>query len=261
MAFRTKVLWAVSMTAAQEATLAAHAKAAGANAVCIRTSNTRLAGAIGRFHALGIKVYGWRWPAAKPIDSASHYYALDEADFVAGQLIPQGLDGYIADIESEADGRVNDWNNASFGPLATTFCSKIKTAAAAAGLGAFRFGLTSGCAYPDLKMRPNIPWAQFGGASNLLLPQTYWRWTNGENHVEPINGGSPDAAITKGVDSWARIAAGKAIVPMAGELDVITAAEIAGYGARMAALGHDELHFYADANKIDPANLAAIAAL
>lgn len=260
------------MNAGQEAQLLAHAQACKANVVCIRTSNPGLPDAIGLFHKANIAVYGWRWPATKPPvdkitqlpidDTVSHYFAPNEAHYVATQLIPKGLDGYIVDPESDVKGADNDWNDATFAPLAAQFCATIKNAAAAAGLTHFRFGVTSGCAYPDAAGKPNIPWAEFVAASNLLLPQTYWRWTNPKtNQVQPLHGGAPDAAITMGVTSWTRISAGKAIVPMTGELNLVTAAEIAAYGARMQALGHTELHFYADAPGIGGEVWQAIADL
>jgi hypothetical protein len=54
---------------------------------------------------------------------------------------------------------------------------------------------------------------------------------------------------------------GKNIVPMAGELKLITAAEIAAFGAEMAQRGITDLHFYTDEPGVPPANFAAIAAL
>jgi len=73
-------------------------------------------------------------------------------------------------------------------------------------------------------MKPNIPWAQFFGASNALYPQSYWRWTNPETgkRGQKINGGTPQKAIDKSVTAWNPASLGKRIVPMAGEVDVVT---------------------------------------
>src|SRR4029079_6306838 len=121
-----------------------------------------------RFHDKGLKVYGWRWPAVKP-SSVAHHFAPEEADHVAQVVIPKGLDGYIADPESDPGSAVDDWNQTGLESMARDFCKVIRNAA---GSG-FAFGLTSGCKFPD--NRPNIPWRQFVSASDALFPQTYWR--------------------------------------------------------------------------------------
>lgn len=70
MALARKVLWIVNMdTAAQESRFIQHAQAAGANAVCVRTSSTRLPGSIAAFKALGMTVYAWRWPSVIPANT------------------------------------------------------------------------------------------------------------------------------------------------------------------------------------------------
>lgn len=117
MALAKKTLWVVDIkTEAAEKMFAKHALAISATAVCIRTSSGRLEGAIDRFHKIGIMVYGWRWP------SAVQATALAEANKVAKNLIPAGLDGYIVDPESDGPGK-NDWNNSKkdLGPLAKQF--------------------------------------------------------------------------------------------------------------------------------------------
>lgn len=254
----TKVLWIVTMDEAAEARLLRNAKTARVQTVCIRSTSPRLPGAIRRFQQQNMKVYAWRWPAASPTQSKSpHYFATDEANFVVEELIPAGLDGYIVDPESEGDGAANDWNHTSLAPLARSFCQKIRNAAPAG----FHFGITSGCTYPSHGMRPNIPWAEFAAASDALYPQTYWGMVNSHEDAIDINGGSPDAAIDRGLASWKPIASGKLIVPMAGELDVITTDEIAGYGVRLQREGINEAHFYADSADVPPENYGAIAAL
>ena len=261
MAF-TKVLWIVSMNQAAEERQLKNVQTAGVQIVCIRSTSPRLPSAIGRFHQQNIKVYAWRWPAASPTESSSpHYFAMDEANFVVQQLVPAGLDGYIVDPESEADGAANDWNHTALAPLARSFCKTIRDGAAAAGLANFHFGITSGCTYPSPGMRPNIPWAEFVAASDALYPQTYWGMLNSHEDAIDINGGSPDKAIDRGLASWKSIASGKPVIPMAGELDVIADDEIAAYGARLRQEGINEAHFYADSDDAPPENYAAIARL
>lgn len=255
-----KVLWAVDMPNCSE--LLAHAKEAGVAAVCVRSSNKALADAIDVFHRSGIEVHAWRWPAVKEQPhSSTHYYAIDEANYVVEKLMPLRLDGYIVDPESDCDGGVNDWNHVTLAPLARQFCEIIKNGAQNAGLGNFQFGVTSGCAYPPHSGKPNIPWQEFVAASNALYPQCYWRWTNPQTgKPQDINGGTPAAAIRSGLAAWRPIAGGKKIVPMAGELAVITPGEITSY-ATDALDATNELHFYADAASLPAGNLDAIKAL
>jgi hypothetical protein len=254
MALKTKFLWIVNMNSdAVETAFSKHALAIGATGVCIRTSSTKFPSTIKRFHDIGMKVYAWRWPPA------SQAGALKEANNVAGNLIPAGLDGYIVDPESDKAGAANDWNRPGLGPLATQFCNTIKNAAG----NSFVFGTTSGCAYPAPNMKPNIPWKAFFTASDVLLPQTYWRWTNPSTGQagQKINGGTPAKAIAKGVPSWKAVPPNRPIVPMAGEVDVVTPAEIADYGAELTTMNIKEGHFYTDNGKIPVPNLAAMQAL
>ena len=128
--FARKVLWIVTMNQAAETRLLQHAQASGADAVCIRTDNSRLPNAIGRFKQAGFKVYGWRWPAVTPRPSSTtHYYADDEAGYVVDKLIPAGLDGYIMDPESDNNSPSNDWNKTGTKPLAQGFCDAIRNGA------------------------------------------------------------------------------------------------------------------------------------
>lgn len=254
MALQQKILWTVNINSdAAETLFAKHALAINATGVCIRTSATQLPDAIKRFHDLGLKVYAWRWPSAKKTA------CLAEATAVATELIPAGLDGYIADPESDKKGANNDWNDASLAPLAAEFCKTILDAAP----NSFVFGTTSGCAYPAPNMKPNIPWKEFFTASNTLYPQCYWRWTNPDTgqRGQKINGGTPQNAINKGVPAWQAKSLGKPIVPMAGEVDVVTEDEIAAYGQALANMGVTEGHFYTDNGKISVPNLAAMKAL
>src|SRR5215467_1553862 len=139
MALAKKVLWIVNIdTAADETAFAKHAAAAGATAVCIRTSSQRLKESIGRFHALEMKVYAWRWPQVIPAK-------LDAEAAHVVSLIAAGLDGYIVDPESDGPGN-NDWDQPGLGPRAKAFCDTIHHAAAGRP---FVLGTTSGCTYPE----------------------------------------------------------------------------------------------------------------
>jgi hypothetical protein len=265
MALKRKFLWIANMdTDAAETAFAKHALAMNATGVCIRTSSTRLPGAIARFKALQMVVYAWKWPGVVPSQHAKHYYAIDEARYVASTLIPKGLDGYVVDPES--DGHVNkktgkklanDWDQAALAPIAQQFCSIIRGATSGKP---FVLGTTSGCNYPGAQGKPNIPWAQFFAASDVLLPQTYWRWTNPKTgkRGEKINGGAPNPAIAKGVAAWEGKSQGRPMLPMAGEMDVVTADEITSYGAELAKMNITEAHFYADNGHIPVANIAAM---
>jgi hypothetical protein len=253
MALTRKFLWIVNMnTDASEKQFAKHTLAIDATGVCIRTSSTRLPDAVKRFHDLGVKVYAWRWPPA------SRAGAMREAGNVASKLIPAGLDGYIVDPESDKKGAPNDWNQSSLAELAGDFCKTITDAAPRS----FVFGTTSGCAYPAPGQKPNIPWKEFFTASDILLPQTYWRWTNPTTgqRGQKINGGTPAAAMAKGVPAWKAKSLGKPIVPMAGEIDVVKDDEIADYGAALEKMRVKEGHFYTDGD-IPIENLAAMKAL
>jgi hypothetical protein len=253
MALQSKVLWIVNMnTDASETSFSKHALAMNATAVCIRTSSTRFPDTIKRFHGLNMKVYAWRWPPASATGAGK------EADLVV-KLIGKGLDGYIVDPESDKAGAANDWNRTACAPIAAQFCKTITNAAP----NSFLFGTTSGCAYPAANMKPNIPWKEFFTASDALYPQCYWRWTNPSTgqRGQKINGGTPQKAIDKGVPAWKAKSLGKPIVPMAGEVDVVTVDEINAYGAALAAMNVKEGHFYTDNGKIPVANLAAIKAL
>jgi hypothetical protein len=255
--FTSKVLWIVGMTDPEtEDGLLQQALTTGIGTVCVRSTNARLPAAIARFHGNGIKVYAWRWPAVRPTNGSPHYFASDEADYVVDELMPAGLDGYIADPESDAAGDVNDWNDSSLASLAKAFCGRIRSGATAAGLGNFRIGLTSGCTYPNPGNRPHIPWREFVDGSDVLLPQSYWRVAGGS-----ANGGNPQKAIDRGLTSWGTIANGKPIVPMAGELERVTAEEITGYGTQMKAKGITEGHFYTATAGVSATVWTAIAAL
>jgi hypothetical protein len=118
------------------------------------------------------------------------------------------------------------------------------------GTNDFKFGITSGCNYPNASIKPNIPWDEFVGASTAVYPQTYWRTKDRYGDPTNINGGTPDRAIDEGKRTWSLIAKDKPIIYMAGELELISPAEIAAYAARARTEGLTELHFYADTARI-----------
>jgi hypothetical protein len=270
MAFARKVLWIVNMTTSgDEAAFVDHVDKAGIDTVCIRTSSDRLPDAVGRFHQLGKTVWAWKWPGVMPADTDHHYYAISEAEYVRDKLLPKGLDGYIVDPES--DGHINsktgklmrnDWDQKKLAPVAAQFCKIINDAAPQN----FLFGTTSGCAFPAKTGKPDIPWKQFFGGSKALYPQCYWRamLADKKTHKEvptSINGGTPTKAIARGMAAWTPAAQGRPIIPMAGEIDLATAAEIKEYGQRLTDLGIKEAHFYADLPKVPAGVLNAIKAL
>ena len=254
MIFKKKVLWTVFMrNEAEESRLFDHAIKSGATGVAIRTSNRRLLASISRFHEKGIEVYGWRWPNRKQGSSIPNLYAIDQANYVAEKLIPAGMDGYYADIESDGNGALNDWNDASLRALATEFCGIIRDAAPRN----FFFGLTSGCRQPT--SRPNIPWASFQPFVEAILPQTYWRWKNpSTGKIQGINGGSPASAISFGKTSWRSRYPSKALIPMAGEIQHVTESEIHEYGRLLKAEGVAEVHSYTDNSNVSGTVLRAL---
>jgi hypothetical protein len=258
--FDRKILWALDVhTEKSEERLFGHADAAGCNVVCVRTPSKRLPGLIPRAHARHLQVYAWRWPAVRPQPrSRTHYFADDEAAFVANKLVPAGLDGYIVDPESDSAGAVNDWNDKTHIRLAERFCKSIRDAAK--GTPSFRFGTTSGCSYPKPNNRPNIPWAAFNAASDVLLPQSYWRVMTNKG-PRRANGGTPAVAVRNGFDAWGLIPHHAQIVPMAGELQLVETDEIAAYAAAMKAAGVREFHIYIDGVDTSAKKLAAIRAL
>ncbi len=246
MPFVRKVLWVVDYDG-NEKLFKDQVAATGCDTVCIRTKSTQMPQAIIDFKALGKTVWAWRWPGVDPdvaieLVKGPHYFAPREAAFVADLIKNHGLDGYVADPESEQDKGVNDWDQITtdkginIRKLATDFCSTIATAAAGKK---FFFGFTSGDLYPN--SRKNFPWDVFVKAAGALYPQSYWkvRAKDGTVH-EPYKkkyGAGPEPAMDAGIASWKKVSQGKPIYPMAGELDCDSVDEIQRYAAKMAALG------------------------
>ena len=237
MPVQEKVLWVVGYGDLDD--FLDRAVAIGAAAVAVRTDND-VAAAIGPFHDRNIKVYGWRWP------SAVRHDALREADKAAG-LLAHGLDGYIADPEG-AKGKPYDWDRPGLDELAEDFCKTVT-----AGSVGKLFGTTSH--YRAKRVFPHLPWNRFFQYSTVLLPQAYWRSSEGT-----IGHGNPAENYRVALQCWTEAGGDRAkIVPMAGELAVVTGSEIAAHAAEAAAQGVQTLHFYTCDDHVTDPVWAAIA--
>jgi Putative peptidoglycan binding domain len=221
---REKILWVVDYNSLAQ--FIQRAVAAKVTAVAVRTSNN-MPEAIAAAHAANLKIYGWRWPSAQPNG------AMAEANRAA-TLLTQGLDGYFADPEGEP-GQPFDWNQPGLADLANQFCTTIKSAAGTKPLGVTSHFLA--------KQRfPNLPWAAFFQHADVLLPQAYWRVSDG-----PVHHANPVENFRDSIQAW--VAAGgvkEKIQPMAGELRRVTGAEIGQYVGEANNQGITTLHFYTD---------------
>lgn len=240
-----KVLWVVNYD--KLSWFIERAQYVGATTVAIRTDND-VSTAIKEFHKLGIKVVGWRWPSAKRDP------AMKEAN-KAVALFGEGMDGYYVDPEGAKvppgkPKKPYDWDLPGLEQLADDFCSTIVAAA-----GGKPFGTTSH--YRGDKVHPRLPWAQFFKHSTVLLPQAYWRSTEGT-----IGHGDPADNYRVSLDRW-EATGGKRelIVPMAGELGSATASEITAYAAAAAVAGINTLHFYTAEEEVSKGVWDAIRAL
>ena len=263
MEFANKVLWVETMDDQPEEDRAVkHALVMGAGGVAIRTTSNRLPTSIPRFHQSGLQVYAWRWPAVVP--NSGGRYAIDEANYVAENLIPAGLDGYIVDPESEEDGGYNDWNRTntpiSVSQLAVNFCEVIRGAAQAHENTSFVFGITSGGNYPAFLK--NLPWQQFVSASDAVFPQIYWRARDQHNVCRTVQDGKPNTRFSVCLPSWRAIARGKTIIPIGGEISCIADfAELQVFAQRASAENLHLIHFYTDDPNVSPALCDAIKGL
>jgi hypothetical protein len=208
----------------------------GATAVAIRTDND-VRKAIPAAHDKGMKVYGWRWP------SAMHDPAMNEAA-KAEALFNQGMDGYFVDPEQNNADSIN-WDKRGLEALATEFCQAVSEAARGKP-----FGLTSH--YLANRVAPKLPWAAFLKYATALLPQAYWRTSEGV-----VGHGIPADNYQMAIASWKAIGGDEnIIVPMAGELAMATAAEIAEYV--QAARNAPALHFYTYGSNVKASVWAAV---
>ncbi|MEM5341485.1 hypothetical protein [Paraburkholderia azotifigens] len=202
----------------------------GATSVAIRTDNDMLK-AIKAFHQVGIKVFGWRWPAVFKDP------AMNEAKKVVA-LLEQGLDGYFVDPEGDRDEkhkRIN-WDQSNLEKLAANFCESIVSTQAATGKP---FGVTSH--YRANLVFPKLPWHAFFKHATVFLPQAYWRTGHGI-----VGHGDPADNYARSIEAWSNAGApSDVIVPMAGELSHSSAAEIDQYVAAAKSHKIKDLHFYA----------------
>jgi hypothetical protein len=191
----------------------------------------------------------------KPTNDPVNYYAPDQAKYVIDTLIPAGLDGYIADIESDGPSAPSrDWNSRLLAPLAKQFAETI-TGAGRAKNKDFLFGLTSGYDFPT--SFPHIPWDAFLEYSNAVYPQMYWRGDGGALQA----GGTPQSAYDRSMASWKTLAlGGTPIIPIIGQISYVSAQAIAEFGSIMRAENIPEVHFYSDVADIQDSTYAAMAA-
>ena len=233
-----KILWVVQYSDLD--TFLDRASNVGATGVAIRTDND-VARAIPAAHAKGMKVYGWRWPLSQR-DAAMH-----EADRAAA-LFASGVDGYFVDPEG-APGKPYDWDRPGLAGLADDFCSRITGEAADKP-----FGTTSH--YRAAAVFPNLPWATFFKYSTVLLPQAYWRSTEGV-----IGHGIPADNYDVALQFWSQAGGERAkIKPMGGELGVTKPGEIAAYAAEAARQNVSVLHFYCYDDSVPAEVWGAVAA-
>jgi hypothetical protein len=238
MSLGQKTLWVASYSKLK--TFVDMAVTIGATHVAIRTSNN-VAAAIKPFHDVGIRVYGWRWPYSQRTRAMA-----EAANAVS--LFQKGLDGYIADPEG-APGDPWDWNLSNLEQLAEDFCAAIVS-----GASGKPFGVTSH--YRGRSVYPALPWKQFFDVATVLLPQAYWRVTQG-----PVGSGKPVPNYNESINQWVATGGQRSlIVPMAGELAEVTDTEVTQYAAHASASGIDNGHFYTFGSSVPKAVWAAIAA-
>jgi hypothetical protein len=90
----------------------------------------------------------------------------------------------------------------------------------------------------------------------VFLPQAYWRFEEGE-----IGHGIPEDNYRNSINFWAETGAPREkIVPMAGALEYVTAAEIRAHVNEAKNQGIASLHFYDATEKVKPGVWNAIAA-
>lgn len=231
-----KILWVVNYNKLDQ--FVKRAVAVGATGVAIRSDND-LAKAIKAFQAKNIDVFAWRWP------SAAADPAMREADKIVG-LLSAGLAGYYVDPEG-APGKPYNWDQNGLDKLADDFCSKIRKADKSKV-----FGVTSH--YRAKKTFGKIPWAAFFKHATVLLPQAYWRSTEGT-----IGHGIPVDNYRRSIEFWTQAGGDpQKIVPMAGELGVSTAGEVNAY-AKEANAQQRPMHFYTFGPEVKEAVWTAVA--
>jgi hypothetical protein len=256
-----KGLWITNSPSADR--LLAKAQIMRATSVCVRTDNHWLPGAIPNFHAAGIEVYAWRWPAV--YDEGFHdryYFADDQAKYVADELLPAGLDGYILDAEGSAKAH-QDWNSMKVDIAALTkrfFDTIVKQRNANVGRrlnkGKLLLGLTSGNRFPI--QQPHVPWDEIVAYCDTLFPQTYWLSDDHGKEVT-VHGGTPEKSVESAMKAWPKIQDGRRIVPVGGPLKLSNVDDLVAFGEVAADNGWDEVHYYVDDIYVSDAKYEAIA--
>ncbi|TMJ34879.1 MAG: hypothetical protein E6G96_00680 [Alphaproteobacteria bacterium] len=144
-----------------------------------------------------------------------------------------------------------------FESLAEYYTGTIKKAATKKGRP-FVLGLTSHAR--GFSNYPKIPWGPFVEVSNILLPQTYWRYYDDKTRAcKDENQGSPDSAVRIGYTDYGP--KGKPVIPVAGEIRCATVQEIAAFGKILADKDLIDGHFYVNNSNVSPDVLQAIKAL
>lgn len=240
----TKILWTVHVPDLHS--FQNRAEEVGASAVAVRTDFDNFHDAIPAFHDAGIRILGWRFP------STVRDRALAQAQHVV-DLMELGLDGFIADPESDPNPHLN-WDQSGLEDLAREFCETIRSR-----FPAKLFGTTSH--FRARRVFPNLPFGVFISNSDEVYPQAYWR-VQTDHGPRPVSGGKPAPNYAEALDAWREAGADPGtIVPMAGEIAVVTREEIAAYGAAAATHGIEQLHFYTADDPVPDAVWQAIAAL
>ncbi len=264
---KTKALWVEDLdTPAEQAEMLQQAAAIGANMLCVRTNSALLHGLIPTLKGQGFKVYGWRYPQTENTGGNSspnppnNSYAPNEAAYVANTLIPAGLDGYIMDIESDDNKTAPhpwldcDRTDRNLTQLATDYANTLKSAGANCGRS-FVLGLTSHA--NAFNIYPGTPWKPFIDVSDVLMPQAYWRFDDGNCVTE--NGGTPTSAISISYADYSQWRV--PILPIGGEMKCSTGAEMTSFGQLIAVKGITEGHFYTSTDNIPQEVFAAIKVL
>jgi hypothetical protein len=273
MKLLTKGLWIEDLNKSNKARIVRHIQDIGANLICVRTTSGILKELLPMFQTgMKLKVYGWRWPHAyssRPNPHDDSAFAPNEMNTVIG-LVQAGLDGYVFDIESENDGKPNDWDikgPANRAEVAADMVSGIAGAFKARNKP-YVLGLTSH--QRGFTNYPKVPWQVFLNECNALFPQTYWRRDTGNPGKKVCTDGAydykankptgtPDQALRNGFTDYAdkHDASGKLlpVFPVAGEITCAKAGEMRHFGALVAQRNLTEAHFYVDVDKpgYDPA--------
>jgi hypothetical protein len=284
--FQKKCLWAEFISTSSVQRVKDHVTATGVNILCLRTETPCMDDLLAYMHGQGVKVYGWRWPDAKPANSNPNDpgYALNEMTNVVG-LVGKGLDGYIFDIESDENGLSDDWGTkgpANRATIAQQMVAGIVNAFNQRGTP-YVLGLTghqrSFTNYPDIPFKPFLDYC------NALFPQTYWRadYGNGVKNCKSVSYdysqhppkpiGTVDQALSNGFADYAnktdRNGNVLPIIPVGGEIGCTKHGEMTRFAQLVAQRGLNEIHFYVDVdqpgwvsgNQSDPSVLAEIKTL